>query len=94
MTAVSSTPARTPPGDRARPADLAGLLLARLTVLPALVALFFLLVAFPLLLIGEFRPVAFANTRSETAKPVYLSPEQETWLGPKRRVRAGASTGD
>jgi hypothetical protein len=42
----------------ARPADLAGLLLARITVLPALAALFFLLVAFPLLVIGEFRPVA------------------------------------
>jgi hypothetical protein len=58
MTAATSTPARTPAGVRALPADLAGLLLARLTVLPALVAVFFLLVAFPLLLIGEFRPVA------------------------------------
>jgi hypothetical protein len=58
MTAATSTPARTPPGVRALPADLAGLLLARITVLPALAALFFLLVAFPLLLIGEFRPVA------------------------------------
>jgi hypothetical protein len=58
MTAATSTPARTPPGVRALPTDLAGLLLARITVLPALAALFFLLVAFPLLLIGEFRPVA------------------------------------
>src|SRR6202453_3890504 len=58
MTAATSTPARTPPGVRALPADLAGLLLARITVLPALAAVFFLLVAFPLLLIGEFRPVA------------------------------------
>ena len=40
------------------PTDPAGLMLARLTVLPALGALFFLLIAFPLLLIGEFRPVA------------------------------------
>jgi hypothetical protein len=58
MTAATSTPARTPAGVRALPADLAGLLLARITVLPALAAVFFLLVAFPLLLIGEFRPVA------------------------------------
>jgi hypothetical protein len=58
MTAATSTTARTSAGVRARPADLAGMLLARITVLPALGALFFLLAAFPLLLIGEFRPVA------------------------------------
>jgi hypothetical protein len=57
MTATTSTPARTPAGVSALPRDLPGLLLARITVLPALVALFFLLVAFPLLLIGEFKPV-------------------------------------
>jgi hypothetical protein len=37
--------------------DSAGLLLGRLTVLPALVALPFLLTSFPLLLIGWFKPV-------------------------------------
>jgi hypothetical protein len=58
MTAATTATARTPSGVRARSADLAGLLLARITVLPALAALFFLLAAFPLLLIGEFRPVA------------------------------------
>jgi hypothetical protein len=40
-------------GDR----DPAGLLLARLTVAPALVASAFLVVGFPLLMIGAFRPV-------------------------------------
>ncbi len=37
--------------------DAAGLLLARLTVLPALLVLPFLLTSFPLLLLGWFRPV-------------------------------------
>lgn len=57
MTATTSTSARTPAEVSALPGDLPGLLLARITVLPALAALFFLLVAFPLLLIGEFKPV-------------------------------------
>jgi hypothetical protein len=57
MTATTSTPARTPAGIGALPDDLAGLVLARMTVVPALAALFFLLVAFPLLLIGEFKAV-------------------------------------
>lgn len=57
MTATTSAPARTASGAGALPRDLAGLVLARITVLPALVALFFLLVAFPLLLIGEFKPI-------------------------------------
>ena len=57
MTATTSTPARTTGGLSAVPRDLPGLLLARITVLPALAALFFLLAAFPLLLIGEFKPV-------------------------------------
>ena len=39
------------------PRDSAGLLLGRLTVLPALVILPFLLTSFPLLLIGYFKPV-------------------------------------
>jgi hypothetical protein len=39
------------------PRDAAGLLLGRLTVLPALVLLPFLLTSFPLLLIGYFKPV-------------------------------------
>jgi len=38
-------------------ADAAGLLLGRLTVLPALVLLPFLLTSFPLLLVGYFKPV-------------------------------------
>ncbi|MBO0821713.1 MAG: hypothetical protein J2P26_12790, partial [Nocardiopsaceae bacterium] len=58
----------TPPGTHPVPtapraaetADTAGRLLARLTVLPALLALSFLLVAFPLLLLGWFRPVPVA----------------------------------
>jgi hypothetical protein len=41
------------PGSR----DLAGLLLGRLTVLPALVLAAFMLTSFPLLLIGYFKPV-------------------------------------
>ena len=57
MTATTSTPARTTAGPSALPRDLPGLLLARITVLPALAALFFLLVAFPLLLLGEFKPI-------------------------------------
>jgi hypothetical protein len=57
MTATTSTPAHATAEAGAPRGDLAGLVLARLTVLPALAALFFLLVAFPLLLIGEFRPV-------------------------------------
>jgi hypothetical protein len=39
------------------PRDAAGLLLGRLTVLPALVLLPFLLASFPLLVIGDFKPV-------------------------------------
>jgi hypothetical protein len=39
------------------PRDAAGLLLGRLTVLPALVLLPFLLTSFPLLLIGYFKPI-------------------------------------
>ena len=39
------------------PRDSAGLLLGRLTVLPALVLLPFLLTSFPLLLIGYFKPI-------------------------------------
>jgi hypothetical protein len=39
------------------PRDFAGLLLGRLTALPALVLLTFLLTSFPLLLVGFFRPV-------------------------------------
>ena len=39
------------------PRDSAGLLLGRLTALPALVFLTFLLTSFPLLLIGYFKPV-------------------------------------
>lgn len=57
MTATTSTPTRTTAGVSAPPRDLPGLLLARITVLPAIAALFFLLAAFPLLLIGEFKPV-------------------------------------
>ena len=57
MTATTSTPDRTTAGVSALPRDLPGLLLARITLLPALAALFFLLAAFPLLLIGEFKPV-------------------------------------
>ena len=37
--------------------DKAGLLLGRLTVLPVLVLLPFLLTSFPLLLVGYFKPV-------------------------------------
>jgi hypothetical protein len=37
--------------------DAAGLLLGRLTVLPALVFLTFMLTSFPLLLIGYFKPI-------------------------------------
>ena len=51
-TGSSATPART--GTDAR--DTAGLLLARLTVLPALLVLPFLLTSFPLLLLGWFKP--------------------------------------
>jgi hypothetical protein len=52
---------RAAPGDAGAlerdPRDLPGLLLGRLTVLPALVLLPFMLTSFPLLLIGYFRPV-------------------------------------
>ena len=53
MTALPS--ARHPDDATAR--DVAGLLLARLTVAPTLLATAFLLASFPLLLIGWFRPV-------------------------------------
>jgi hypothetical protein len=56
MTAAATASDRTAGRAMTIPRDLPGLLLARLTVLPALAALFFLLVAFPLLLIGEFKP--------------------------------------
>ena len=55
-TPVGAQPVPAAPGASGAP-DAAGLLLARLTVLPALLALSFLLVAFPLLLLGWFRPV-------------------------------------
>jgi len=51
---------RTAGGDGAAerdPGDFPGLLLGRLTVLPALVLLPFMLIGFPLLLIGYFKPV-------------------------------------
>lgn len=57
MTATTAPPTHTPSRSRILSPDLPGLLLARLTVLPALVALAFLLVAFPLLLLGWFRPI-------------------------------------
>lgn len=58
-TTVSAQPAPVPPAADGA-ADPAGRLLARLTVIPALLALSFLLVAFPLLLIGWFQPVPTA----------------------------------
>jgi hypothetical protein len=57
---VDSKLRATPSGDGALgrdPRDPAGLLLGRLTALPALVLLPFLLTSFPLLLIGYFKPV-------------------------------------
>lgn len=57
-TPVSARPA--PDSPAATASDPGGRLLARLTVLPALIVLSFLLVAFPLLLIGWFRPVPTA----------------------------------
>ncbi|WP_300613810.1 hypothetical protein [Trebonia sp.] len=57
MTAAATASERTAGHAMTIPGDLPGLLLARLTVLPALVATFFLLFGFPLLLIGEFKPV-------------------------------------
>jgi xanthosine utilization system XapX-like protein len=56
MTATTTSPP-TQGQAQTQTRDLPGLLLARLTVLPVVAALFFLLVAFPLLLIGWFRPV-------------------------------------
>lgn len=53
---VGAKPTPAPPDDSGKPAA-AGRLLARLTVLPALLTLAFLLVAFPLLLLGWFKPV-------------------------------------
>ena len=53
---VGEQPAPVPP-DASWTPDAAGWLLARLTVLPALLTLAFLLVAFPLLLLGWFKPV-------------------------------------
>jgi hypothetical protein len=57
MTAATAMPDKTARRTAVIPRDLAGLLLARITVIPAVAGVFFLLVAFPLLLIGEFRPV-------------------------------------
>jgi hypothetical protein len=57
---VDSKLRAAPSGDGAAerdPRDSAGLLLGRLTALPALVFLPFLLTSFPLLLIGYFKPV-------------------------------------
>src|SRR5215472_8070835 len=53
-TAGSSSSAGSRGGDR----DPAGLLLARLSVAPVLIATAFLLASFPLLVIGWFRPVS------------------------------------
>ena len=49
--------ARGDGGAERDPGDFPGLLLGRLTVLPALVLLPFMLIGFPLLLIGYFKPV-------------------------------------
>src|SRR5215472_3651305 len=51
--AASSSSAESRGGDR----DRAGLLLARLSVAPVLIATAFVLASFPLLVIGWFRPV-------------------------------------
>jgi hypothetical protein len=56
MSAVVATAPVAPPARGTGRAELPGLLLARLTLVPVVAAVFFLLVAFPLLLIGEFRP--------------------------------------
>lgn len=59
MAVDSETPVGAHPASAASAVatpDAAGRLLARLTALPALVALSFLLVAFPLLLLGWFKP--------------------------------------
>lgn len=58
-TTVSAQPAPVPPAAGREP-DPAGRLLARLTALPALLVLSFLLVSFPLLLVGWFQPVPTA----------------------------------
>jgi hypothetical protein len=55
-TSADPRPARVPPSASGKP-DAAGLMLRRLTLLPVLFALSFLLVSFPLLLLGWFRPV-------------------------------------
>jgi hypothetical protein len=58
-TATTSSPAAGPAGGggAAVPADVAGRLLHRLTVLPALLAMAWLLAGLPLLLLGVFRPL-------------------------------------
>jgi hypothetical protein len=55
MSAVVATAPVAPPARGTGRTELPGLLLARLTLVPVVAAVFFLLVAFPLLLIGEFR---------------------------------------
>jgi hypothetical protein len=90
MTVSSQAPGTSPsaaasgglapePGDQ----DPAGLLLARLSVAPALIATAFLLVSFPLLVIGEFRPVPVIGLSAIAATLL-------TWRGlfPWRGLRA------
>jgi hypothetical protein len=63
-TPITGPPAAGPAGGNgvADPADVAGRLLGRLTVLPALLATAWLLAGLPLLLLGEFTPVAMLVT--------------------------------
>jgi hypothetical protein len=57
LSVAGATAVTTARNDRAAARDAAGLLLARLTVAPTLLATSFLLAGFPLLVIGWFRPV-------------------------------------
>ena len=57
QTTRARLPHQGPPAGPAQGADPAGQLLRRLTVLPALLVLAWLLAGLPLLLLGVFRPV-------------------------------------
>jgi hypothetical protein len=54
---AGSSPADTTVSDKGQPADLAGRIFRQLTVLPALLAMAWLLAGLPLLLLGHFTPL-------------------------------------
>src|SRR5258708_34532737 len=94
--AQAETAGRSVPGVEAggaAPADTAARLLGRLTVLPALLLMAWLLAGLPLLLAGGFTPVAvLVVSVPEAGGPVPVRLRLVT--GPRPAARAAARAGD